>query len=113
MGLEAVCTALIDGTPDSGRLHLDSSELRFRGAARVVIPFATMRTAEAVDGSLRVEHSSGAASFALGPSAARWAEKIRSPKRLIDKLGVAPDARVAVLGIDDADFREQLAERTE
>ncbi len=40
------------------------------------------------------------------------AEKIRNPKRLIDKLGVKPDQRVSVTGIDDAEFLEQLAERT-
>ncbi|HEY7827396.1 MAG TPA: DUF3052 family protein [Candidatus Limnocylindrales bacterium] len=32
---------------------------------------------------------------------------------LIDKLGVKPGARVAVIKIDDAEFRRQLAERTQ
>jgi Protein of unknown function (DUF3052) len=32
---------------------------------------------------------------------------------LIDKLGVKPGARVAVINIDDAEFRRQLAERTQ
>jgi hypothetical protein len=32
---------------------------------------------------------------------------------LIDKLGVKPGARVAVINIDDEDFRRQLAERTQ
>src|SRR5213596_2507277 len=112
MGLEAVCAAVIDGAPDNGRLHLDSTELCFRGAVRVVIPLASIRSADAADGSLCVMHDGGAASFALGLSAVRWAEKIRSPKRLIDKLGIAPHARVAVLGVEDATFDEQLAERT-
>jgi len=31
---------------------------------------------------------------------------------LIDKLGVKPGARVAILGVDDPDFRVALAERT-
>ena len=31
---------------------------------------------------------------------------------LLDKLGVKPGARAAILGVDDADFRSQLAERT-
>lgn len=31
---------------------------------------------------------------------------------LLDKLGVRPGARVAVLGVDDADFRALLADRT-
>ena len=31
---------------------------------------------------------------------------------LIDKLGIRPGARVAVLGVDDAEFRARLGERT-
>ncbi|MFI5225640.1 MAG: DUF3052 family protein [Candidatus Limnocylindrales bacterium] len=31
---------------------------------------------------------------------------------LLDKLGIRPGARVALAGIDDADFRAMLAERT-
>jgi hypothetical protein len=31
---------------------------------------------------------------------------------LLDKLGVKPGCRVAILGVDDAGFRAQLAERT-
>jgi hypothetical protein len=31
---------------------------------------------------------------------------------LLDKLGVKPGARVAVIGVDDASFRSLLAERT-
>jgi hypothetical protein len=31
---------------------------------------------------------------------------------LLDKLGVRPGARVAILGVEDADFRASLAERT-
>jgi hypothetical protein len=35
-----------------------------------------------------------------------------SPRSLIDKLGVKPGARVAVLGIEDGDFEAELATRT-
>lgn len=39
-------------------------------------------------------------------------EKQYSNKTLIDKLGVAPGARVAVLGVADPDFLKQLRSRT-
>ncbi len=39
-------------------------------------------------------------------------EKQYSAKTLIDKLGVTPDARVALLGIADPDFLKQLRSRT-
>jgi len=35
-----------------------------------------------------------------------------STKPLMDRLGVKPGARVAVLGIDDPSFHDQLGERT-
>lgn len=48
------------------------------------------------------------------PVAVRWAEKIRNPKTLLDKLGVKPGLRVAVAGLDDpqlaADLRAKGAE---
>ncbi len=34
------------------------------------------------------------------------------PRTLIDKLGVKPEAKVVVLGVHEASFREQLARRT-
>src|SRR5690349_17294840 len=36
----------------------------------------------------------------------------RYPSPLLDKLGVKPGARVALVAVPDADFRSQLAERT-
>lgn len=37
--------------------------------------------------------------------------KIRHPKSLIDKLGVKPDSRVAVLGVNDPEFLVQATQR--
>jgi hypothetical protein len=34
-----------------------------------------------------------------------------SPKPLLDRLGVRPDSRVAVVGVKDVDFRTELAAR--
>ena len=38
------------------------------------------------------------------PKAAQWADKIRNPKSVLDKLGLKPDHRVSVLNVADADF---------
>lgn len=43
--------------------------------------------------------------------AAKWAEKIRNPKSLLDKLGVKPDMVVAVAGIEDKGFLSDLKAR--
>ena len=47
-----------------------------------------------------------------GPKAEQWASMIRYPKGLLDKLGIKAGSRVAVIDIEDADFRRQLAERS-
>ncbi len=44
-------------------------------------------------------------------TAEKWALKIRSPKSLIDKLGLKPDSRVAILGVTDPEFLGQAAKR--
>jgi hypothetical protein len=114
MGQQADCAATIDGKTASGRAYLESAELRFRGGdVRVIIPFASIRGAEARDGTLVVAHAGGEMALQLGARAVRWAQAIRSPKRLIDKLGVLAGARVANLGPDDPSFLTQLAEVTQ
>lgn len=97
----------------SGRAQLESSELLFRGDFRLKIPLASVSSVEARDGSLTVSFGSDAATFDLGPKAAQWAEKIRNPRRLIDKLDVKAGQRVSVIDVDDAAFWAQLRERTD
>jgi antitoxin component of MazEF toxin-antitoxin module len=43
--------------------------------------------------------------------AAKLDAAVRYPRPLMDKLGIKPDSVVSVLGVNDADFRAQLAAR--
>ena len=43
--------------------------------------------------------------------AEKWAFKINNPKSLIDKLGLKPESRVAVLGVNDPDFFARATQR--
>jgi len=61
---------------------------------------------------LRVTFPDGTAVFELGPTAAKWAEKIRNPPSLLDKLGVKDGMRVSVVGVDDESFLGELTKRT-
>ena len=45
-------------------------------------------------------------------AAEKWALKIRYPRSLLDKLGVKPGARIAVLGSFEPYFLADLASRT-
>ena len=112
MGQEAQCTVRFGRKVARGKALLEHNALIFRGDLQLVIPFKEIASVAAARGALRVTFSGGTATFQLGPLAERWAERIRAPKSLVDKLGVKPGGRVAVLGVADAAFRRQLRERT-
>lgn len=112
MGREARCTARYDDQLSEGNALLETDELVFRGTFRLAIPYREMSRVLAVDGRLEVTFPGGVAVFELGPEAERWAQRILHPPSLMDKLGVKPGARVAVLGIDDAAFWSDLRART-
>ena len=112
MGLEATCDVTFGRRASSGKARLEEKELVFSGEFRLKIPLAQAR-AEAKKGALLVRWPEGTAIFGLGRDAEKWALKIRYPRGLLDKLGIKPGARVAVIGVEDADFDRQLAARTE
>ena len=108
MGAEAKTTLRIDGREHTGTALLETDSLLFRSPGyRLKMPFAEMRSVSAVAGRLEIDE----ASFELGLYAAKWAEKIKNPKGLLDKLGVKPEYAVAVVGVDDASFLAQLESR--
>jgi hypothetical protein len=114
MGLEAVCPVRLGAGTFSGKVHLNTDRVEIRGDTRIDIAFAAIRTVMAeANGALIINHSGGRAILEMGNQAAaeKWSLKIRSPKSLIDKLGVKPDSRVSVLGVTDTGFLAQLKER--
>lgn len=114
MGLEAKCTLRLGRERLAVKAHLDSDRLELRGGHRLDLPFKAVTAASAKPGgALHLVHGGGAfvLEFADPATAEKWAQRIRSPKSLIDKLGVKPGARVAVLGVDDGEFLAQLTQR--
>lgn len=94
---------------------METDDLVFRGedGLGLRLPFREMWSVEAVDGNLRVQLEDGLAIFELGTQAEKWAHRILNPKGLLDKLGVKPAMKVAVLGVDDPAFLADLRARTE
>jgi hypothetical protein len=111
MGAQAKCTARFDGKVSSGTALLETDALVFRGTFRLSIPYKRMVRVEAHQGVLTVAVPEGPARFDLGAKAQLWADRIRNPKGLLDKLGVVSDMRVALVGVEDASFAEQLTAR--
>jgi hypothetical protein len=113
LGNEAVCRVRFGEQVSEGKALLETAELIFRGDFRLRIPFRQITDLESEDGELRVRFDRGTAIFDLGRDAEPWADKIRNPRGLLDKLGVKPSHRVAVLGVKDEDFLSQLLARLE
>ncbi|WDT75763.1 MAG: DUF3052 family protein [Candidatus Manganitrophus sp.] len=111
MGLEAQCAVVFSGRSSKGKALLETDTLLFRGDFRLEISFRTIQSLVVEDRVLKVTFPEGVALFQLGLQAEKWAEKIRNPKGLIDKLGVKTDSIVSVLKVQEESFRKELQDR--
>lgn len=109
MGRDIHTTGVFPEGPEEGRLQYEPPNLIFRGAGRRVWSGEALRGVRAEGGDLVLADG---ARFRLGDvQAARWADAIANPKGRLDKLGVKPGMRVAVVGVDDAALEGELAAR--
>jgi len=113
MGKDAEVRAILaDGegsAHDAGRLQYEPPKLIFRGASRRVFTGEALAGVRAEAGDLVLPDGSR---FTLGhKAAASWAQAILNPKGRLDKLGVKPGQRMAILGVDDPDLAAELTAR--
>ena len=109
MGNEASCVLKTGGKKVKGKALLETSEIIFRSESlRLKIPFAEMKSVKSADGELLVQASDGTHAFEIGPYAEKWAYKILNPKTRMEKLGVKPGAKVAVIGELEPEFAAEL-----
>lgn len=113
MGSESSASLVRGRSRVEGKVLLEGDHLRFRGEGeQVKLMFADLTHAEVRDGALLLTHAGGSLRLVLPDGIAeRWLARIRTPRSLLDKLGVSPGMRIAVLGVKDADFLQQLRER--
>ena len=111
MGQEAPCIMKIGRTRLEGEALLETNEIVFRGSTRHVFAFARMKGLSAKDGRLEFTFDGEGVTLELGERAVPWLEKIRNPKTVLEKLGVKPDSRVAMIGIKDPKVSKQLMAR--
>ena len=108
MGLESRCDITIDGTTAAGVAHLEPTGIRVNSPFQRTIPLADVVRAEAVSGTLVVEHRQGRLSLALGRAAQTWALRIRYPRGRLEKLGVKSGMRVLLRGLSEPGLVEEL-----
>src|SRR6266852_2619397 len=103
MGQTAKTRIRVDGTSYDGEALLETSEVIVRGghapspvrsrdgqarAPVLHIPFARMKSLRASGGTLSFRFDGSEVSIDLGVNAAKWLDKIRNPKSVVQKLGV-------------------------
>lgn len=114
MGKEAYVSAVLaggpeEGGPDEGRLQYEAPKLIFRGRARRVFDAEALKGVRAEAGDLVLADGTR---FRLGErQALGWADAILNPKGRLDKIGVKPGMRTAVIGVDDATFTAELKDK--
>jgi len=111
MGRQASCRARLAGGPGErwgpsaeGKALLETDEVIFRGAFRARVPLDQIRAVVARAGALTLTWPEGKLELELGAAAEKWADAIRHPRSVLDKLGIAPGLRVALLGGFEAAF---------
>jgi hypothetical protein len=112
MGQEAKCIARYKGQSGPGTALLESDGIHYRGAFRLFIPAANLKSAKVENGLLETTVDGEVARLELGPVANDWLHRILNPKSLLDKLGMKPGLEVSLLGEFDSAFKTQLSSVT-
>ncbi|MES2178723.1 MAG: DUF3052 family protein [Gemmatimonadota bacterium] len=113
MGAEAKTTLTLGRQTYAGTALLETTELIFRGDTRLRIPLTAISDLAVKNGALHVTHAEGVAILGLGDvMASKWADKIRNPRTLADKLGITQGMTVALLDVDDAGILADLEARS-
>lgn len=103
LGNEAQCRVEISGESADAKALLETEELIVRGAVRAKIPFREVKDVSADNGVLRLRWNGRDVRVHVGRDAAKWAEKIRNPKSVAEKLGVKPGQKISIIGkLDEA-----------
>jgi hypothetical protein len=108
VGAEAQCAVTFNKRTSTGKALLETHELIFRGEFLLKIERQSITALDAKAGNLKVTWPGGVAVFALGDRSTTWADKIRNPKGLLDKLGVKSGQRIVALNLKDDGLVSQL-----
>lgn len=111
MGNEATCQVEIGKRRGEGKVLLESEELIVRGELRTKFPFRELKSVVATDDVLAFDFNGEHVRLHVGRDAAKWAQKILNPKSVVDKLGVKPGQKVALLGGIDESLARDLTDK--
>lgn len=105
MGQEVKTSLRFDGRVMEGVALLEADSIAFRGPVELTVAFSEIHGIDTSPGWLELRTARGLLLFELGAKATVWAEKIRNPRGLIEKLGLEAGKKVAIVGKLDPDLR--------
>lgn len=111
MGMERLCTAMLNGQQGEGKAHCGDGVVEFRGDIRFRWQWKDLDSVSAIDGTLTLAKGPDAAVLNLGEAAEKWAHAILHPKSRIDKFGLKPSHTYRAVGEFDAEFAPELCGR--
>jgi hypothetical protein len=97
MGRELQCRAKINGKWAEGKALLETSEIIFRGDARLKIPFAQLTSVTVGKGQLHLKWADQSVVIELGDQADKWAHAILHPKSTAEKLGIKSGLTISAI----------------
>ena len=109
MGREATCHARMGRESGEGKALLETDEVLFRGDFRARVAFRDLSGVAVRRGVLTLTWPGGTLALSLGDAAEKWAEAIRNPKSVVEKLGIKPGLKIALLAGFDATFQRDVA----
>jgi len=108
MGNEVVCPVEYDGERADAKVLLETEELIIRSPFRLKIPFGEIKKLDADESQLNLKWGSHSLAIEVGRDAKKWAEKIRNPKPLVEKLGIKSGQKISIAGTLDEKFIDEL-----
>lgn len=111
MGNELVTRVDLGDESAEAKVLLETEELILRGAVKARIAFNRMKDVAATGGVLHFRWDDRDVRIHLGKDAAKWAEKIKNPKSVAEKLGVKPGQKISILGDVDPAVLDDLKTR--
>ena len=111
MGSESVCQVELDGTFAEAKALLETEELVVRSPFRLKIAFRDLTVVNADDEALVLKWAGHNLRLEIGREARKWADKIRNPKSVSDKIGIKAGQRIALAGKVDATFVAELSRK--
>ena len=107
VGAEAQCGVTFSKQTSTGKALLETNEIIFRGDFRLKIDLKSITALDAKAGKLKVDLARRHRDVRSRRQGRAWADKIRNPKGLLDKLGVKAGQRIVVLARTGRRVRRQ------